>query len=211
MSAAQKSSPQRRDQVKEFKNWLATLSKSDLDAVLSHRRDTAIPIPPDINALATRMLLPGSIALALSRCTAAELAIIEALSRTGAELQPVAVADIAPLLPLAPQPALASLRSKALSFNAGAPDSYSLLPRVMQALPTDLSLLEQPEFSADEVRGLSAEKRQVLATIARAGGSMVTVGAHSKLAASQDLNDLIAQGIVTARSEERRVSEELQL
>ena len=201
MSAAQKSSPQRRDQVKEFKNWLATLSKSDLDAVLSHRRDTAIPIPPDINALATRMLLPGSIALALSRCTAAELAIIEALSRTGAELQPVAVADIAPLLPFAPEPALESLRSKALIFNAGTPDSYSLLPRVMQALPTDLSLLEQPEFSADEVRGLSAEKRQVLATIARAGGSMVTIGAHSKLAASQDLKDLIAQGIVTADGE----------
>src|SRR5699024_3805229 len=151
--------------------------------------------------LATRMLLPGSIALALSRCTAAELAIIEALSRTGAELQPVAVADIAPLLPFAPEPALESLRSKALIFNAGAPDSYSLLPRVMQALPTDLSLLEQPEFSADEVRGLSAEKRQVLATIARAGGSMVTVGTHSKLAASHDLKDLLPQGMLSAHGE----------
>src|SRR5690625_127569 len=102
MSAEQKSQvhrkAQHRDQVQEFRKWLATLSKDDLAAVLHHRRDTAVPIPPDINSLSTRMLLPGSIALALATCTAAELAVIEALSQRGAELGPVSLEDITPLL-----------------------------------------------------------------------------------------------------------------
>ena len=201
MSAAQKSSTKPRDQVHEFRNWLATLDKPDLEAVLSNRPDTAIPVPPDINALATRMLLPGSIAMALAGCTAAELAVIEALSRKGAELEPVKASEIAPLLPFAPKEAIGSLRSKALIFDvtsteASSEQGFCLLPRVVQALPSGLMLLEQPEISAEEVRALSADKREVLATIARAGGSIVTVGANSPIAESPAVKDLLAQGLV---------------
>lgn len=201
MSAAQKSSTKPRDQVHEFRNWLATLDKPDLEAVLSNRPDTAIPVPPDINALATRMLLPGSIAMALAGCTAAELAVIEALSRKGAELEPVKASEIAPLLPFAPKEAIGSLRSKALIFDvtsteASSEQGFCLLPRVVQALPSGLMLLEQPEVSAEDVRALSADKREVLATIARAGGSIVTVGANSPIAESTALKDLLAQGLV---------------
>ncbi|WP_313548147.1 helicase-associated domain-containing protein [Corynebacterium sp.] len=201
MSAAQKSSTKPRDQVHEFRNWLATLDKPDLEAVLSNRPDTAIPVPPDINALATRMLLPGSIAMALAGCTAAELAVIEALSRKGAELEPVKASEIAPLLPFAPKEAIGSLRSRALIFDitsteASSEQGFCLLPRVVQALPSGLMLLEQPEVSAEEVRALSADKREVLATIARAGGSIVTVGANSPIADSTALKDLLAQGLV---------------
>lgn len=116
MSAAQKSSTKPRDQVHAFRNWLATLDKPDLEAVLSNRPDTAIPVPPDINALATRMLLPGSIAMALAGCTAAELAVIEALSRKGAELEPVTVSSITHMLRFAPKEAIASLRAKAFNL-----------------------------------------------------------------------------------------------
>ena len=201
MSAAQKSSTKPRDQVHEFRNWLATLDKPDLEAVLSNRPDTAIPVPPDINALATRMLLPGSIAMALAGCTAAELAVIEALSRKGAELEPVKASEIAPLLPFAPKEAIGSLRSKALIFDvtsteASSEQGFCLLPRVVQALPSGLMLLEQPEISAEEVRALSADKREVLATIARAGGSIVTVGANSPIAESPAVKDLLAHGLV---------------
>src|SRR5690625_4546715 len=137
MSAEQKPQvhrkAQHRDQVQEFRKWLATLSKDDLAAVLHHRRDTAVPIPPDINSLSTRLLLPGSIALALATCDAAELALIEALSQRGAELAGVSSADVAHLLPFAPDEALATLRNKALVFNPGDKDDYVLLPRVMQA------------------------------------------------------------------------------
>ena len=201
MSAAQKSSTKPRDQLHEFRNWLDTLDKPDLEAVLSNRPDTAIPVPPDINALATRMLLPGSIAMALAGCTAAELAVIEALSRKGAELEPVKASEIAPLLPFAPKEAIGALRSKALIFDVTSTEASSeqgscLLPRVVQALPSGLMLLEQPEVSAEHVRALSADKREVLATIARAGGSIVTVGANSPIAESTALKDLLAQGLV---------------
>ncbi|MEY8579223.1 helicase-associated domain-containing protein [Corynebacteriaceae bacterium 6-324] len=201
MSAAQKSSTKPRDQLHEFRNWLATLDKPDLEAVLSNRPDTAIPVPPDINALATRMLLPGSIAMALAGCTAAELAVIEALSRKGAELETVKASEIAPLLPFAPKEAIRSLRSKAVIFDVASTEvsseqGFCLLPRVVQALPSGLMLLEQPEVSAEEVRALSADKREVLATIARAGGSIVTVGANSPIAESTALKDLLAQGLV---------------
>lgn len=201
MSAAQKSSTKPRDQVHEFRNWLATLDKPDLEAVLSNRPDTAIPVPPDINALATRMLLPGSIAMALAGCTAAELAVIEALSRKGAELEPVKASEISPLLPFAPKEAIGSLRSKALIFDvtsteASSEQGFCLLPRVVQALPSGLMLLEQPEISAEEVRALSADKREVLATIARAGGSIVTVGANSSIAESPALKELLAQKLL---------------
>lgn len=209
MSAAQKSSTKPRDQVHEFGNWLATLDKPDLEAVLSNRPDTAIPVPPDINALATRMLLPGSIAMALAGCTAAELAVIEALSRKGAELDPVKLSEIAPLLPFTPGDTIASLRSKALVFDVPSKkvpkdketasltgEVFCLLPRVVQALPSGLMLLEQPEVGAKELRALSADKREVLATIARAGGSIVTVGANASIAKSPALKELLAQKIL---------------
>lgn len=203
MSAAQKSSTKPRDQVHEFRNWLATLDKPDLEAVLSNRPDTAIPVPPDINALATRMLLPGSIAMALAGCTAAELAVIEALSRKGAELEPVTVSSITHMLRFAPKEAIASLRAKALIFDvtsteasSSAEPGFCLLPRVVQALPSGLMLLEQPEVSTEEVRALSADKREVLATIARAGGSIVTVGANSSIADSAALKELLAQKLL---------------
>lgn len=203
MSAAQKSSTKPRDQVHAFRNWLATLDKPDLEAVLSNRPDTAIPVPPDINALATRMLLPGSIAMALAGCTAAELAVIEALSRKGAELEPVTVSSITHMLRFAPKEAIASLRAKALIFDvtsteasSSAEPGFCLLPRVVQALPSGLMLLEQPEVSTEEVRALSADKREVLATIARAGGSIVTVGANSSIADSAALKELLAQKLL---------------
>ena len=222
MSAAPKPSTQSRgtarDQVKEFRKWLATLEKQDLEALLSNRHDTAIPVPPDISALATRMLLPGSIAMALASCTAAELAVIEALSGHGAELAPVTADDFAKVLDFDPRDQLSSLRSKALIFDAvsanadaastkpgsakrdSAKQGFCLAPRVMQALPSDLMLLEQPEVSPEQVKALSTDKREVLATIARAGGSIVTVGAHSKIAESPALKELLAQGLLVEDS-----------
>ena len=205
MSAEQKSQvhrkAQHRDQVQEFRKWLATLSKDDLAAVLHHRRDTAVPIPPDINSLSTRMLLPGSIALALATCTAAELAIIEALSQRGAELSPVSREEITPLLSFAPEESLSALRTKALIFNPNGDDSLALLPRIMQALPTNLMLLNQPDITVEEIRALSARKREILTLIARSGGSMVTVGAQAKIADSKDFKELLSQGIIVESSE----------
>src|SRR5699024_8364051 len=119
----------------------------DLAAVLHHRRDTAVPIHPDINSLSTRMLLPGSIALALATCTAAELAIIEALSQRGAELSPVSREEITPLLSFALEDALSALRTIALIFIPKGDDSLVLLPRNMLPLPPNLMLLNHPDIT----------------------------------------------------------------
>ena len=201
MTAEQNSQAQRRDHVQEFRKWLARLPKDELATVIAHRRDTALPIPPDINSLSTRLLLPGSIALAFATCDAAELALIEALSQRGAELAGVSSADVAHLLPFAPDEALETLRNKALVFNPDDRGDYVLLPRVMQALPNNLMLLHQPNLSVEDIRALSVQKRKILTSIARAGGSMVTAGSQSKLADSPDFKELLHEGIIIETSE----------
>src|SRR5699024_11584599 len=92
--------------------------------------------------------------------------------------------------------ALSALLTKALIFNPNGDDSLALLPRIMQALPTNLMLLNQPDITVEEIRALSARKREILTLIARAGGSMVTVGAQAKIADSRDFKELLSQGII---------------
>lgn len=94
----------------------------------------------------------------------------------------------------APEDALSALLTKALIFNPNGGDSLALLPRIMQALPTNLMLLNQPDITVEEIRALSARKREILTLIARAGGSMVTVGAQAKIADSRDFKELLSQG-----------------
>ncbi|MFH0412287.1 helicase-associated domain-containing protein [Corynebacterium sp. L4756] len=207
MSAAQNSPKHGTTLAQDFRNWLATLPKEDLHAVLSNRLDTAVPVPPDITALSTRMMLPGSLARALATCTAAELAVIETLAQLGAEMAPVSDDALAQAMPFAPADASLALSRKALIFQAPLDDNsdangpepktgWCLLPRIMQALPSDLMLLHQPDVTVDEVRALDKDKREVLATIARAGGSIVTVGTHSTMAASDALQELLEMGLL---------------
>src|SRR5699024_1053828 len=127
MTAEQNSQAQRRDHVQEFRKWLARLPKDELATVIAHRRDTALPIPPDINSLSTRLLLPGSIALALATCDAAKLALVDALYQVGAELARFSSADVARLHSFSRADAVASLRIQALVSHPDVPVDYVLL------------------------------------------------------------------------------------
>lgn len=142
--------------VPSFRAWLSGLDDAELSELLSNRPDALVPLPPSIASLATRLTLKSSLAQALARCNAQQLAALEEIARRGGELEEVTDPD-----PEVTQ----QLKSRGLVYGD------VMIPReVMPALPSHWSLLEQVDVDADSIRNLPAAQVHILETIDNAGG-----------------------------------------
>lgn len=191
-----------------FRTWLAGHDDASLADLLRSRPDTVLPLPPGIAPLAGRLQLRASVARALRRFSALELATLEAAAELGAELSPVQREDvIAHLLSRAPEAAEAanaaelaekaidSLLLHAVFYDA---DGLRLVKEAMAALPPGWHLLgvsPTGDVSA-QVAALEDSQRRILTTLAQAGGL-----GHSKDAAvdadpSRPIPQLLAAGLL---------------
>lgn len=177
----------------EFRRWLASLDDSALESILNQRPDAAFPLPPGIASLATRLLLRASIAQALTSCTAAELAALEALVVAGAEFNPVGLDS----LPQHATPELVeSLSAKALVYTPEPGNQVRVPLEVMPALPGDWSLLDTTTFTPDDVRDLPSDQRAILETLLTGGGVGATKDAAPDADPSRPVPQLIAAGML---------------
>lgn len=139
-----------------FRQWLHNLDEDALHRVLEHRPDTTHPLPPGISSLAARLSLRASIMRALVRLNARELAVLEAASIAGAEIEPVDAPKLVELVRSyseqnthdtnrwAPSESellatIDTLRDYALLFGELA--ALRIAPDVMDALPAGWQLL----------------------------------------------------------------------
>nr|VDG62658.1 Uncharacterised protein [Streptococcus thermophilus] len=166
-----------------FSQWLDTLDTSGLKALTRTRPDAFFPPPPTVGSLATRLALPSSAARAIRQLNAAELADLERLADSGAELDPVDASSF---------DHVETLRASALVFGPDgelriAPGALTALPpwRVTDAVPDDLDL-----------GALSPPERRVLDTLADSGGVGTTAMAASDADPSAPIPRLIARGLL---------------
>ncbi|CAB0544749.1 DNA-binding protein [Corynebacterium diphtheriae] len=200
-----------------FRQWLHNLDEDALRRVLEHRPDTTHPLPPGINSLAARLSLRASIMRALVRLNARELAVLEAASIAGAEIEPVDAPKLVELVRSyseqnthdtnrwAPSESellatIDTLRDYALLFGELA--ALRIAPDVMDALPAGWQLLpsahvpnatELPEI----LEGLTTKQRSILHTLAQSGGTGITKDAAIDADPSRPIPQLIALGLVT--------------
>lgn len=170
-----------------FRKWLAGLDDAALATIVRNRPDAAHPLPPGIDALATRLLLRQSVARALAECTAAELLAAERLAADGAELEPASP-------PPEDAQAIEGLTDKALAFPAG--DKVYLASEVIPALPTDWSLLDQAAVSPEDLAQLDDSQRHILNTLLQAGGTGTTRDAAPDADPSRPIPQLLAAGLL---------------
>ena len=170
-----------------FRQWLAELDDAALATIVRNRPDAAQPLPPGIDALATRLLLRQSVARALAECTAAELVAAERLAARGAELEPTSP-------PPNDAQAIASLTEKALVFPTG--DKVYLAGEVIPALPTGWSLLDQAAASPEDLAQLDDAQRHILTTLLQAGGTGTTRDAAPDADPSRPIPQLLAAGLL---------------
>lgn len=170
-----------------FRHWLKGLDDAELATILRHRPDTAQPLPPGTDALATRLLLRRSVARALAECDAAELLVIEKLAVQGAELEPVesAAEDAA---------GIAKLRRKALVFPVG--KKVQLVAEALPALPTGWTLLDQVSASPADLAELDDAQRHILDTLQRAGGTGTTRDAGPDADPARPIPRLLVAGLL---------------
>lgn len=105
-----------------------------LRALLAARPDLISPVPPDMGALAARVIASPSVRRALDGLTAFELQVVEVLS---ALPEPTTAADVERLLGADPTAALEQLRRLALVWGD---DNLRLVRTVRQLLPTPAGL-----------------------------------------------------------------------
>ncbi|MDY3127241.1 MAG: helicase-associated domain-containing protein [Corynebacterium sp.] len=174
MSASTNSSSRRNSPTTEFRHWLAKLSPSELEVVVRNRPDAGLPVPPDVNAFATRLVLRSSLTLALRACSAQEIAVIEALRDLSADLSAVTLADVAQLVPFPPKPVVAALGRRALIFTQEKDQQtfVALLPQVVQAFPPTVSVLTQTAITPEGINKLPEVHRKALQHIVRSGGQV---------------------------------------
>lgn len=178
----------------DFRRWLASLQDTELETIIAQRPDTALPLPPGIASLATRLLLRASIARALTTCTAAELAALEALAVAGAELTPVAMDD---LPEHATKGAVQALADKALVYFSESGADVAIPLEVMPALPSDWSLLDKVTVTPEAIADLPTDQRSILDTLVAGGGVGSTRDAAVDADPSRPVPQLIAAGLLT--------------
>lgn len=175
-----------------FRTWLADLDQTQLATLLAHRSDVLNPLPPAIAPLATRLTLRTSLALALSHCDAALLAAAEDIAERGGELEEVAVTKPA---------ATSQLLERGLAFtiseDATNPDTVVLAPGLMQALPTEWSLLHQSTTAPEEIAALPEDEARILHTLVTSGGVGTTRDAAPDADPARPIPRLLAKGILT--------------
>ncbi|QNE89146.1 helicase-associated domain-containing protein [Corynebacterium incognita] len=192
----------------KFRNWLGQRNNEELAAILRHRPDVVSPLPPGIAPLAVRLQLRTSVSRALRTLNATELAVLEAAAALGAELRPVAAAEISTSLAtphgITSQQVTAALEACAacaLAFthtdgDDDTPEGWMVAAEVMAALPTGWSLLEQSTVSAAAFAQLPDAQRAVLDTLATAGGLGTTRDARPDADPARPVPQLIAAGFL---------------
>ena len=159
-----------------YRRWLASLDDAHLATLLRSRPDTVLPPPPGIIPLAGRLQLRASVARALRRLSALDLAVMEVAADLGAELTPVdrvAVVDSVvsrlgvPVDRRMVERAVDTLYDHGIFYG-----DLQLLTEAMPALPTGWSLLDARPAGdvAAAVAELPEDHRRVLLTLASAGG-----------------------------------------
>lgn len=163
-----------------YHSWLQARPPQQLAALLRLRPDTALPVPPTVASLATRLRIRSSVTRALRRLTAAELAAAEAASLLGAEFRPVPrsqiVGELAEHLPTArAHAAVQRLEEMGLLYGDA---EVMLLKEVLSSLPPDWRLLGDTPLEEPEIRHqiglLDATRRSMLDTLASSAGMGLT-------------------------------------
>lgn len=174
-----------------FAQALAQLHEAGLRTLIGTRPDAFYPTPASTASLATRLSLPGSVAHALRTLNAADLRTLERLSDLGAELEPVAIAD----LDTSSFPGIERLRERALVY--GPDDAVRISPGTLSALPSGWRMSDEaPEGVHEVVDKLPAQERKVLETLAAAGGVGTTRAAAIDADPNTPVARLIAQGLL---------------
>ncbi|KQB86055.1 helicase-associated domain-containing protein [Corynebacterium lowii] len=168
-----------------YQSWLRELSPERLATLLRLRPDTALPIPPTLASLATRLRIRSSVAQALRRLNAADLAVAEAAAGLGAEFEPVPRARIIAALPDLPaEESLRTLENFGLLYSDGdgngndGGEHVMLLKEVFASLPQDWRLLGDTPLSEEEIhqrlKQIEPKYRTMLDTLATSAGMGLT-------------------------------------
>lgn len=175
--------------MNSFTRSLTALDDAALRRLIDARPDAFFPAPPQVASLATRLALPGSIARALRRLTAPDLALLERLADAGAEFNPYdATAH-------AGEGKLDNLRTHALVF--GDDDELRIAPGVLSAVPAGWRVTDPVPDNLDElVADISSPERKVLETLATNGGVGTTKAAAPDAAPDTPIATLIAKGLL---------------
>lgn len=190
-----------------YRSWLASLDDDQLADLLRARPDTVLPLPPGIAPLAGRLQLRASVARALRRLSALELAVVEAAAELGAELEPVQhdtlVSHLRERVQGLPEPPGPELISEAVDtlLRLGVfyeADGLRLVREAMAALPAGWHLLGASPTGdvAAQVDALDEGQRRILTTLANADGF-----GHSRDAAvdadpTRPIPQLLASGLL---------------
>ncbi|GAA1171843.1 hypothetical protein CGLAUT_03400 [Corynebacterium glaucum] len=173
-----------------FTQALTELTEEELRLLIDARPDAFLPTPPSLGSLATRLALPGSVALALRSLNASDLRTLERLADAGAELDPVDASNAE--RPVIPPGALTRLRERALVY--GPDTAVRIAPGTLSALPPGWRISDTaPDDFEARLAALPARERQVLETLANAGG----VGTTKSAAADANPNTPVAR-LITA-------------
>ncbi|MBP3949359.1 helicase-associated domain-containing protein [Corynebacterium sp. Marseille-P3884] len=175
--------------MNSFTRSLTTLDDAALRRLIDARPDAFFPAPPQVASLATRLALPGSIARALRRLTAPDLALLERLADAGAEFNPYdATAH-------AGDGKLDNLRAHALVF--GDDNELRIAPGVLSAVPAGWRVTDPVPENLDELMAdISSPERKVLETLATNGGVGTTKAAAPDAAPDTPIATLIAKGLL---------------
>ncbi|WP_165164483.1 helicase-associated domain-containing protein [Corynebacterium qintianiae] len=172
---------------------LSEMGDAELRELIRVRPNATFPAPPSLASLATRLTLPGSVARALRRLTAADIALLETLGDMGAELDPVPLSSIN--LPFQLAGPLNKLRSHALLL--GPDDGLRVAPGVLSALPSGWRILDPaPDNLAEALSSISPRERQVLETLAASGSIGTTRGAAPDADPDLPVPRLISRGLL---------------
>ncbi|MEZ2189248.1 helicase-associated domain-containing protein [Corynebacterium sp. CCM 9204] len=200
-----------------FSQWLSGVDDDLLTRILSHRPDTAWPLPPGIGALAARLQLRASVARATANLTALQLMVLEAVAVLGGELHPVSAPDVVELvtgrLNTAENPAqidadtvsdtLIELIERALLH--GTPDRLRVTGEAMSSLPANWQLLPDPagrttpldeQTARARITELSPRERRILDTLVASGGFGLTKDAAPDADPDRPVPRLIAAGLL---------------
>ncbi|WPF66730.1 MULTISPECIES: helicase-associated domain-containing protein [unclassified Corynebacterium] len=163
-----------------YQTWLQARTPQQLAALLRLRPDTALPVPPTVASLATRLRIRSSVARVLRRLTAAELSAAEAAADLGAEFQPVERGRIlARLEPhLGADRAAAALQRLAEAGLLYGDGEVMLLKEVLGSLSPDWRLLGDTDLTEEEIGHrldrLDPTRRAMLDTLASSAGMGLT-------------------------------------
>lgn len=198
----------------DFRTWLNELDADALKKLLTLRPDTAHPLPPSMSALAARLLLPGSMHLAVRNQDALGLAVLQACFAGGGNIEPLDAPKVVdtimqseaykaagadqrlkePELVIAVTARVERLIAAALCF--GTPQRFMVITEVEPLLPHELNLLSATADQTAQIAELPANQRRILDTLAQSGGYGNTRDAAPDADPTRPIPQLISKGLL---------------